>query len=153
MASDIPGLMEGLNDWQVAQWLPRAPFPYTEADARAFIARSSQTSPPDAFAVVHQAGGEFVGILGLARSGAIAELSYWLLPRYQRQGLMAEAIVAAIDHHCGSLQSIFATVDPGNAPSLNLLARSGFRLIGEHVREMPNRHGNTVVLRYQRDIG
>ncbi|WP_370677986.1 GNAT family N-acetyltransferase [Pleomorphomonas sp. PLEO] len=150
---DIPGLMEGLNDWQVAQWLPRVPFPYTEADARAFVASSAQTSPPDAFAIVHQAGGEFAGIVGLARSGAIGELGYWLLPRCQHRGLMSEALRLLIEHHCGSLRSLFATVDPGNTACLALLARSGFHLTGEHIRATANRQGNIVVLGYQKDLG
>ncbi len=151
-AADIPGLMEGLNDWQVAQWLPTLPFPYTEADARAFVAHSAQATHPDAFAVVHRTEEQFLGVLGLTRTGDVAELGYWLLPKFHGRGLMAEAVALALRHQVGSLATIFATVDRSNTASIKLLDRSGLRLTGEHVRETPNRQGSIVVLRYQKDV-
>ena len=150
--ADIPSLLEGLNDWKIAQWLPTVPFPYTETDARAFIGSAAQAVPPSAFAVVHRLESEFLGVVGLARSGNVAELGYWLLPRFHRQGLMSEAVAAVLKHHTASLATVFATVDRGNAASIRLLERSGLRLTGEHVRETPNRQGNNVVLRYQKDL-
>lgn len=152
VAADIPGLMEGLNDWRVAQWLPTVPFPYTEDDARGFIAAVAQTTPPNALAVVHRPEGQFLGVVGLARSGDVAELGYWLLPRFHGRGLMAEAVARVLEHQVGALATVFATVDKGNAASIKLLARSGLRLVGEHVRATPNRQGNVVVLRYQKDF-
>lgn len=152
VAADISGFIEGLNDWKVAQWLPTVPFPYTEADARAFISSSAQAIPPSALAVVHRLEGEFLGVVGLMRSGDVAELGYWLLPRFHGRGLMAEAVASVLQHHAGSLATVFATVDPANAASIKVLERSGLRLTGEHVRETPNRQGNTVVLRYQKDL-
>ena len=151
-AADIPSLMDGLNDWRVAQWLPTVPFPYTHADARAFVARSTRATPPDAFAVVHRVEQQFLGGLGLTRTGGVAELGYWLLPKFHGRGLMAEAVALALRHHVGSLAAIFATVDRSNTASIKLLDRSGLRLTGEHVRETPNRQGNIVVLRYQKDL-
>jgi RimJ/RimL family protein N-acetyltransferase len=151
-AADVPGFMEGLNDWRVAQWLPTVPFPYTENDARAFIASTAQATPPNAFAVMHRREGQFLGLVGLARTGDTAELGYWLLSRYHGQGLMAEAVALLLRHQVGSLAAIFATVDRGNAASIKLLEKSGLRLMGEHVRTTPNRQGNVVVLRYQKDF-
>ena len=65
---------------------------------------------------------------------------------------MREAIEQLIARQAGGLASIFATVDPGNAPSVKLLERTGFSLTGEHTRQTPNRQGNLIVLRYQRDL-
>lgn len=152
VAADISSFIEGLNDWNVAQWLPTVPFPYTEADARAFIASSAQAIPPNAFVVVRRLEGEFLGVVGLVRAGDVAELGYWLLPRFHGQGLVTEAVASVFKHHAGSLTAIFATVDRGNAASIKVLERSGLRLMGEHVRETPNRQGNSVVLRYQKDL-
>ena len=137
-AADIPGFIEGLNDWQVAQWLPTVPFPYTEADARAFIASTAQATPPNAYSVVRRHEGEFIGVVGLARTGDVAELGYWLLPRFHGQGLMAEAVASVLRHQVGSLARVFATVDRNNAASIKLLDRSGLRLTGEHNRETPD---------------
>ncbi|WP_169453498.1 GNAT family N-acetyltransferase, partial [Pleomorphomonas oryzae] len=108
VAAHIPGFIEGLNDWNVAQWLPTVPFPYTEADACAFIASAAQAVPPNAFAVVHRLEGEFLGVVGLVRSGDVAELGYWLLPRFHGRGLMTEAVAS-------------------RAPAPRRIARSGLR--------------------------
>ncbi|MCM5559383.1 hypothetical protein, partial [Pleomorphomonas sp. JP5] len=34
----------------------------------------------------------------------------------------------------------------------NVIEKAGFRLTGEHTRASPNRQGNLIVLRYQRDL-
>jgi RimJ/RimL family protein N-acetyltransferase len=146
--SDIPGMLVGLNDWAIAQWLPGPPFPYTEADAYEFIRMSTATVPPSAYAVADRMSDQFLGTLGLAGSG-VAELGYWLLPAQQGRGIMREAIAALLRQRHGALASIFATVDRGNAASIKLLEASGLSCVGEHVRETPNRQGNLVVLRYE----
>lgn len=142
-----------MSDWSIAQWLPTVPFPYWEEDARVFVAETLRTSPPQAYVVADSMTGEFLGVIGLSRRGDIAELGYWLLARHHGQGFMGEAIeplLACQDHR---LVSVFATVDPKNAPSMKLLEKTGFRLVGEHLRSSPNRQGNLVVLRYERGLG
>lgn len=152
-SSDVPALMAGLNDWEIAQWMPGPPFPYTEADARDFIAGSTLTTPPDAFAVADLVSDELLGVVGLARNGSTAELGYWLLRHHQGKGLMREAIACLLQHQDDGLSSIFATVDRGNGRSIRLLEANGLKLDGEHVRNTPNRQGNTIVLRYVRSMG
>ena len=34
---DVKGLVAAMNDWSIAQWLIRPPYPYSEDDARRFI--------------------------------------------------------------------------------------------------------------------
>ena len=108
--------------------------------------------PPQAYAMVSRTSDELIGVIGLVRSGTIAELGYWLLPRHRGLGLASEAIERLIAVQDASLASIFATVDRGNIPSMKLLERVGFRLTGESARKTPNRRGNIVVLRYERDL-
>lgn len=149
---DVASLIEGLNGWGIAQWLPTVPFPYREEDARAFISDSNRTSPPQAYVVANRETGEFLGVIGLSISGGIPELGYWLLPQHHGRGFMKEAIQQLLARQDKSPVAIFATADPGNAPSIKLLEKAGFHLTGEHIRETPNRQGNLVVLRYQRDL-
>lgn len=147
--SDIQGILLGLNDWSIAQWLPGPPFPYTEADGHDFIRHSTATTPPSAYAVADLGSDAFLGTLGLATDGAIAELGYWLLPVHQGRGIMREAIAALLARRPNALTKIFATVDRGNAASIKLLEASGLACVGEHFRDTPNRQGNLVVLRYE----
>lgn len=146
---DVPGLIEGLNDWEIAQWLPTVPFPYTEADAYAFVTASAQSLPPQAYAVAALGTDELLGVVGLRAGEDAAELGYWLLRRHHVSGLMCEAVDCLIRHRRASVASIFSTVDPGNAPSIKLLEKTGFRLTGEHTRSTPNRQNHLVVLRYE----
>ncbi|OPF97791.1 hypothetical protein B1S06_00135 [Rhodopseudomonas palustris] len=149
---DAASLVEGLNDWTTAQWLPTVPFPYRIEDARSFISECAGTTPPQAYAIAAPATDELVGVIGLVRSGEIGELGYWLLPRHRGLGLVREAIECLIALQDASLTAIFATVDRGNIPSMKLLERAGFHLTGEHTRKSPNRQGNLVVLHYHRAL-
>lgn len=151
--ADVACLVEGLNDWGIAQWLPAVPFPYREEDARTFIAETMRTSPPAAYVVTDSATGQFLGVIGLSRNGDMAELGYWLLARHHGKGFMREAIERLLARQDRRFVSVFATVDPKNAPSMKLLEKTGFRLVGEHLRSSPNRQGNLVVLRYERALG
>ena len=146
---DVPLFVVALNDWEIAQWLPGPPFPYSEADGLAFVAEVNRVTPPNAYAVADRATDTFMGTLGLARNGSVAELGYCLLPQYRGLGLMREAIGLLFETLDDGLETIFATVDRSNHPSIRLLEASGLRLVGEHRRESPNRQGNLVVLRFE----
>lgn len=150
---DAASLVKGLNDWNTAQWLPTVPFPYRIEEAASFISESARTTPPQAYAIAANATDELVGVIGLVRSGETAELGYWLLPRHRGLGLAREAIECLIALQDASLTAIFATVDRGNIPSMKLLEKAGFQLMGEYTRKSPNRQGNLIVLHYQRDLG
>lgn len=71
MTTDIPGLVAALNDWDVAQWLQRPPFPYSADDARAFLRWSradDDTAPPVAYVVAERASDRLLGVASLGRA-------------------------------------------------------------------------------------
>ena len=62
--ADIPGLVAALNDWDVARWLQRPPFPYSADDARAFLRWSGAhgaSAPPVAFVVADRFSDRLLG--------------------------------------------------------------------------------------------
>ncbi|GAB3907926.1 GNAT family N-acetyltransferase [Mucilaginibacter boryungensis] len=61
---------------------------------------------------------------------ASADIGYELMPKYQRQGLMTEALQAVIDYGFDNmrLKMIIALTHPDNAVSAKLLKRTGFVL-------------------------
>jgi len=63
-----------------------------------------------------------------------AEIGYALHPLFQGRGLMKEAMTAVIHYGFDSLKlhSIEANVNPGNALSIRLLERSGFKREAYH---------------------
>lgn len=61
-----------------------------------------------------------------------ASVGYWIGPEHARQGYMAEALEAVVQHAFGTLDlsRIEAACLPENAPSRGLLERTGFKYEG-----------------------
>lgn len=121
--ADIPVIVSGLNDFAVARYLARVPYPYTEADAHEWLATLKPPRPDAAHLAIELEGAGMVGVVGIE-----SELGYWLVPRFHGRGLMTEACLAVLDWHFaahpGNLVASGAYV--GNAPSLNVQRKLGF---------------------------
>src|SRR3977135_4471027 len=80
---DLPALVAAFNVWSIAQWLAIPPYPFTDADAEAFLSWAHQ---PDAdgfngkFIVADRGSDQFLGVVTLSQQGDQAELGYWLNP-------------------------------------------------------------------------
>ncbi len=157
-AADIPDLVAALNDWNVAQWLARAPFPYSEDDARAFLRWSQphgEPATPRAYVVADCVSDRLLGVASLERQEDGAELGYWLVPAAQGRGYMREAVPALLEggsKRFPDLRTAFATTDPDNRPSQAVLLGCGFLKVAEEARERPTRRGGSVVLRFELDL-
>ena len=84
-ATDAPAIVEALSDAGVTDNLRDGlPKPYTEADARDYIAYA-RTAGEGAYAFAIDAGGEAAGSIQLTRQGNIhrrtAELGYYVVCR------------------------------------------------------------------------
>jgi [ribosomal protein S5]-alanine N-acetyltransferase len=82
-----------IGHWDVVKMLARPPYPYTEQDAKQWIANPGQGQH---FVVVHANG--VIGVVGLdvrGSSGAL-ELGYWLAKPFWGRGFMTEAASAVI---------------------------------------------------------
>jgi [ribosomal protein S5]-alanine N-acetyltransferase len=78
---------------------------------------------------------ELIGAIGFNGKHAVhkqAEIGYWLLPEYQRKGLMQEAAHPAIEYAFSGfgLHRIYALVETPNQASSKLLKRLGFSFEG-----------------------
>lgn len=156
--ADIPGLVAALNDWEVAQWLARPPFPYSEDDARVFLRWSrprGEAAPPTAYVVADRDTDRLLGVASLEPQGDYAELGYWLARAAHGRGFMKEAAVAVLEEgakRAVKVGTVYATTDPENRPSQAVLLGCGFRKVAEEAREPPTRRGGSVVFRFERDI-
>ena len=94
-ADDIPHIVPLLNDYDVVKNLSRVPFPYTEEDAKGFLARGAEDrargqSYP--FAVTLKADGALIGGCGLRLGDdGMFEMGYWLGRPYWARGYATEA--------------------------------------------------------------
>jgi len=138
-----------LNNWTVARWLARAPFPYGPADAKEWvklsrvIRRSGKGLP---LAVVQRDRGNLIGGVGV--SFVQGEIGYWLGEDYWGRGYATEAVMALADKgfSCHDLPSLWAAVRPGNDTSCRVLEKVGFSREG--TREYQFRDGKVQALNF-----
>ena len=95
---DWRGIYEGIAEEAIVRNLARAPWPYTEQDARDFCARVASDPVRTRFAItVPEAQGAIAGMIGFERlDGASDELGYWIARKWQGRGFATEAVRGVI---------------------------------------------------------
>ena len=122
----------------------RFPFPYTPADAAAWIAHASAQTPPSNFAIV--VDGEAVGGLGIELGTDVfqrsAEIGYWLGEPFWGRGIATEALRAATEYAWATFDIIRleAGVFSWNPASARVLEKAGYTLEGR-MRQGIVKHG------------
>ncbi|EYD73599.1 50S ribosomal protein acetyltransferase [Rubellimicrobium mesophilum DSM 19309] len=121
--ADLSTLVERINDFEIARWLSVVPFPYTQADAKWFLAHARD----DAGKVWVIDDGQLRGIIGLGH-----EFGYWLERGAWGRGLATEAGRAVLGWHFAQpgAGEVFAGHFLGNDRSANVLAKLGFEPVG-----------------------
>src|SRR3954463_4498275 len=113
---DIPVLVELLGAKEVAATTLRIPHPYTEEDARKFLA--AQESPASKFGMFETDSGKLVGGIGLSVEEAYdrAGLGYWGVFAFWARGYPPEAAAEMVRHGFEDfkLNRITAAVFEGN---------------------------------------
>ena len=133
--SDKPALVEHLNDRDIYDRTFRIPFPYTEADAEAFLARvakaTDQHGQPAHFAI-RTGDDALIGGCGLndfeIGKSHRAEVGYWLAKPFWGRGIMT-AVVQRVCQHAFEefgLVKIIAHVVTHNPASARVLEKCGF---------------------------
>jgi RimJ/RimL family protein N-acetyltransferase len=133
-SEDAPALFRAIADERIVRNLASAPWPYTRADAEAFLA--TERRPGDANLLVFRRTGsepELIGTVGLGRrpDGPL-ELGYWIVRRHWNKGYATEAgaalIAAARDGL--RLKRLRAGHFLDNPASGRVLEKLGFRFTG-----------------------
>ena len=145
---DEAALVRHANNWNV--WInlrDSFPHPYTEADAKAWVASVKDQDSVTSFAIV--SAGEAIGGIGLTLLSDVArrsaELSYWLGEPYWGRGIATKA-VDAIAHYAFAtfdLVRLEAGVLEWNLASVRVLEKVGFTL-ESRVRKGATEDGKTI---------
>ncbi|HWR17768.1 MAG TPA: GNAT family N-acetyltransferase [Terriglobales bacterium] len=142
--SDIPVLVPLLGAWEVVENTLRVPYPYTEADARAFLDKVRSNPVGCHFGIYEAASLKLCGGIGLTvdPDHRRAELGYWIGHPYWGKGYATEAARTVVRYGFEELKinRIFAGVFSGNKASENVLRKLGFQHEGCH-REVYHRWG------------
>lgn len=140
VAGDADSLAEVLSDPASMRWYPH---PFSRAEVEGWIARAQQRIETDGvslWAVERQQDGAFLGDCGLLvqelDGQRVLEVSYHVLPRWQRQGIATEAAQGCLVHARDVLRAraLHAFVRPENEPSRRVAARLGMQVVTTRVR-------------------
>lgn len=118
--ADAEAIVTAINEYEVARWLSRAPFPYARADALEFIAKNAGQAGQ--VWMIEDAGG-LIGCIGRKR-----EFGYWLTRSAWGQGYATEAGRAVLDLHFADPEApgLLSGYHDGNARSAHVLEKLGF---------------------------
>ena len=135
--SDAEDLAAVLNNEKILNNLRDGlPFPYTEQDARDYIASMLSQDENETFAYAITVDDKAVGSIGAFRQSNIhrqtAELGYYLAEEYWGKGLMTEAIkkICKIIFDTTDILRIYAEPFTYNIGSRRALEKAGFALEG-----------------------
>jgi [ribosomal protein S5]-alanine N-acetyltransferase len=141
-AADVAAITAGLADFEVSKNLMRAPHPYSEADAWAFVsaaAKGHDSGESYCFVLIDKGDGALLGCAGLERKNGAYELGYWLAKPYWKQGLATEAAARVLEFAFDRLKA--ERVEAGwyhdNGTSGHVLAKLGFK--ADHVEACESR--------------
>lgn len=131
--NDKNSLVANANNFNIARFLTDGfPHPYTEQNARDFIAMATKDDPVHIFAI--EVEGKAVGGIGIHPQSDImkknAELGYWLGETYWGKGIVTAAIKQMVDFAFNTydITRIYARPFGNNVASQKVLQKAGFCL-------------------------
>jgi RimJ/RimL family protein N-acetyltransferase len=125
---DVPALTAALQDPEIPRWT-RVPSPYTEEDARAWLASTGE----DRFLIVDRETEELLGGVGLrAPEDGVAEIGYWVRREVRGRGIAPRAVrlVSEWGLRERGVARISLMTEPENAASQRVAEKAGYRREG-----------------------
>ncbi|SFV37387.1 Protein N-acetyltransferase, RimJ/RimL family [Devosia crocina] len=130
---DASAIARYLNDFEVAGNLARVPFPYTLADAEAWLrTRHTDMAVEDANFTIELKGRGYVGHVGFHPGPDGPIIGYWLGKPFWGQGIMTEAAATALDwfFEASKAPVVYSGVFHFNHASLAIQHKLGFTQTG-----------------------
>jgi len=132
--ADVPAVAAACRDEEIARWLDSVPQPYTDADARAYVAmtrRGWKEETLAAFAITAALTGEVLGSVALSvvdAEQAVAEIGYWVRREARKRGTATRAVLLASRWALGQcgVQRLQLRADVHNLASQRVAERAGF---------------------------
>jgi RimJ/RimL family protein N-acetyltransferase len=129
---DIEDVFEMASDPKVQEFLGGVKGRSETESGLAEALRTSSRATPGLRAIVHAEREKVIGyIAAQPMEGYGRELCFGLNSGYWGKGICGRAIAMYLDSDCAALDELHATVHPGNSRLRAVIARAGFRYIGE----------------------
>ncbi|GLQ11565.1 hypothetical protein GCM10007913_34970 [Devosia yakushimensis] len=144
--TDLADLVALANNWKVIEPTAVMPYPYGEADGRAFLTALGDPDKPHAYAITN---GEdrMMGVVSLKfETGKLPELGYWLGEPHWGRGYAPEAVRGLLQAAAAAgIAEIRARVLESNPASIRVLEKAGFQVI-EQTTSIVERHRGKPLL-------
>jgi RimJ/RimL family protein N-acetyltransferase len=136
--SDAPAVAAACSDREIARWLDQVPQPYTERDAREYLAstrRGWREATISSFAIADATTGELLGSISihwLDHEQAVGEVGYWVSRDARGRGVATRAvrlIARWAIQECG-LRRLQLRADVDNDASQRVAEKAGFHREG-----------------------
>ena len=147
---DVPAIVAGCNDPEIAHWIPLIPHPYTEADALAFLSGDVLSGQTQARCRSRRCrgrgyrdGSEFAGLQGT--------IGYWVAAAARGRGICTRAVRlrrASRPRRSRAAAASTSITDPENLASQRVAEKVGFRREGvlrAHLRHPDGRIRDSVM--------
>lgn len=133
---DAPTIAAGLDNYSVARFLSRVPYPYFEADAVAWLSELKDNVPEHAVFAIERQGAGLIGVISIE-----PELGYWIAEDHWGQGFATEAGRAVLSWHFANSdsRSVSSGAHHDNPASLNVQRKLGFVVTGRETRMVLSR--------------
>lgn len=130
---DLERLCAYLGDFEISRSLSSQPYPFLEADGRAFIAQALENNAAQNVTWAIELDGRFCGCFKVKELQGDANLGYWLGREHWGKGLMSEALHAVLTYLFEERQLLVVRggVFKENPASLGVLTKAGFKITGE----------------------
>lgn len=146
---DIPWITAACSDRELSRYIPAIPYPYAEADARAFIERAARAwaqGSAATFVISNGPDGTGLGTIGLhlaAGDTGLAEVGYWLTRAARGRGAatIAVQLVSRWAFTVVGIDRLSLQTAPGNVASQRVAERAGFTREGLLRAWMPTPDG------------
>ncbi len=147
--SDTDWIAQSCNDADIARFIVGMPSPYTDTDARQFLARAAEwweAGTKAVFVIQKCPGGDQLGLVELRPEPndlALGVIGYWLSPEARGRGAATIAVQLVLRwafHELG-IQRVELTTDPENVASQRVAGRAGFTREGLLRRSIPTSRG------------
>ena len=125
---DVPAITGACQDPEIPRWT-RVPSPYTEEDARAFVAGATEGS----FALVDARTGELLGSIGVRPVGdGIGQIGYWITREARGRGVATRALrmISEWAFETLELARLQLITQPENRASQRVAETAGFQREG-----------------------
>lgn len=155
---DVPAIAAACVEEEIATWLDQIPQPYTEDDARFYVAAGREgwrSGRQFTFAIVDPTSAEVLGSIGLRRLDGLdegtAETGYWVKREARGRGVATRALrlVSRWALSEAAVERLQLRADVDNLPSQRVAERAGFVregvLRGSRFNPRRNRRADFVI--------